>query len=85
MYLVEERKGVNLLNDETEGSEHSNATVLELSLTQNADIENLGKPKRIKANVTRERAIEVGRLLKERHGLRERAREDSHARGGDRC
>ena len=84
-YLVEEREGVDLLDDVSQRGKHSNATVLQLSLAKDAEIENLGEAERIEASVTRERAIEISRLLKEGNRLRERAREHSHARRRDRC
>mmetsp|Transcript_30663 Transcript_30663/g.64162 ORF Transcript_30663/g.64162 Transcript_30663/m.64162 type:complete len:244 (-) Transcript_30663:144-875(-) len=66
--LGEEREGVNLLDNESEDSEHSEAAVLELSLTQNAEIENIGEAQGIEANVAGQGTIQVGRALEEGNG-----------------
>ena len=41
--LREEREGIDLLNEEAQGGKHGKAAMLELSLTQNAQIEDVRK------------------------------------------
>ena len=83
-YLVKERESVDLLHNETEGGKHGNAAVLQLSLAEDANIEDLRETKRVESNIARKRSVEVSRLLQEGNGVRERTGENRHARSGDR-
>ena len=85
IYLVEEGENEDLLSQVAKNSKHGNAAMLQLSLTQNLDIKNLGEAERVESNITGERAVKIGGLLQERNRLGERAREDSHARSRNRC
>jgi hypothetical protein len=42
--LREEGEGVHLLHNESQNSKHGKAAMLELGLTQNAEIEHVGEP-----------------------------------------
>jgi hypothetical protein len=77
--------GGGLLHDPAEHGKHGNAAVLELSLAEHLHVEHLGEAKGVEANVTRERAVEVGGLLEEGDRVRVRAREHSHLGGSRRC
>ncbi len=63
----------NVLEDGTSGGEHGNAAVLDLSLTEEADVSNTGQAEGIEANVTWHAGAEGRVALKERdrlgHGL----------------
>ena len=50
--MGEEGEGVLLLNEETEDGKHGETAVLELSLAQDADVENIGEAL-LAANISR--------------------------------
>ncbi len=58
-----------LLGDDTEGSEHANTSVLELSLTEPLQVEVVAESEGIEANIASHGAVQHGRAGQEGHGV----------------
>mmetsp|Transcript_9337 Transcript_9337/g.31238 ORF Transcript_9337/g.31238 Transcript_9337/m.31238 type:complete len:230 (-) Transcript_9337:50-739(-) len=63
--LGDSRELVDVLNNHSSGSKHADTSVLQLSLTKPAHVDDVGKAERVKANITNPGSIESRGALQE--------------------
>jgi hypothetical protein len=69
--VVETGEGevVELLGDDTEGTKHTDTSVLELGLTEPLQVEVVGEAKGVEADIAGHGSVKCGRAGQERHGV----------------